>query len=113
MANQKPVDEVRIGRIKGPVADLAASTTRPRRLMSPSRMLVPLFPSPRDVDRCGPGRGDGSTTRKKGGVWRVSPVAITTARLSPPALAGSGSRPRHRARPGQAPCLWHLSRGSA
>ena len=54
------------------------------------------FASLRALDRCGPGREAGSTTRKKGGVWRVSPVAITTAHYRCLAFHGTASFRRVR-----------------
>ena len=63
------------------------------------------FASLRALDRCGPGREAGSTTREKGGVWRVSPrwrsprpIIGVWLFMEPPAFAGSGSRPRHPTR---------------
>ena len=52
------------------------------------------FASLRALDRYGPGRGAGSTTRKKGGVWRVSPLEITTARCRCLAFHGTARFPR-------------------
>ena len=75
------------------------------------------FASLRALDGCGPGRGAGSTTRKKGGSVasvpggdRHGPLPVFGFSWDRQLSPGPGRAPGiPRARPGQAPCLWHLS----